>query len=178
MDVLFAAACAALLAIERLVYWFAWTRPQRFRKWVRGTSVLPYDDPVQALRALFYAFKCIQAAVLLAWCSWFAEHAIPLPTAPLPFLAMGVLLILFGQVLNFSVMGRLGTEGVFYGNRFGRDVEWQTGFPFSLYPHPQYLGALLSVWGFMLAMRYPNPDWIVLPVISTVYYALGARLES
>jgi methylene-fatty-acyl-phospholipid synthase len=75
-------------------------------------------------------------------------------------------------------MAKLGNEGVFYGNRFGRTVEWQSGFPFSLHPHPQYLGAALSVWGFMLAMRYPEPDWLVLPLISTVYYVFGARLES
>ena len=135
-------------------------------------------DPVMALKSLFHVFKVIQIAVLLGWCVWFAEAWIPWPTAPLPIMLLGLVLIAFGQVLNFGVMMRLGSEGVFYGNRFGRNVAWQTGFPFSLVAHPQYVGALLSVWGFMLAMRFPNADWIVLPLVSTVYYALGARLES
>jgi hypothetical protein len=30
----------------------------------------------------------------------------------------------------------------------------------------------------MLILRYPAHDWIVLPVIETIYYWLGARLES
>ena len=123
---------------------------------------------MEGLRLLFYVFKGIQVAVLLAWCVRFGDGGVPLPTASALFAAIGVGLIAFGQLLNFSVMTKLGVEGVFYGNRFGRDVEWQTGFPFSVFPHPQYLGALLSVWGFMLVMRYPNPDWIVLPLISTV----------
>lgn len=126
---------------------------------------------------MFYVFKAIQVGVLLGWCIWFGASWIPWPTAPAAAIVVGVFLVAIGQVLNFSVMWRLGSAGVFYGNRFGRDVAWQTGFPFSFVAHPQYLGALLSVWGFMLAMRYPNADWLVLPLVSTVYYGLGARLE-
>lgn len=177
MDFLFGLACAALLAIERLVYWYAWTRSRRFAARVRRFPLRHPADPVEALKTLFYGFKAIQVAVLLGWCIWFGGDWIPWPTAPVAVIALGVLLFAFGQVLNFGVMLKLGTAGVFYGNRFGRDVAWQTGFPFSVVAHPQYLGALLSVWGFMLAMRYPNADWFVLPLISTVYYAFGARLE-
>lgn len=177
MDVLFGAACAALLAIERLAYWFAWTRPKRFSAYARRLLGRERADAVEVLKALFYVFKAIQIAVLVGWCMWFGGSWIPLPTAPLAAIVAGAVLIAFGQILNFSVMRRLGSEGVFYGNRFGRDVAWQTGFPFSFFAHPQYLGALLSVWGFMLAMRYPNADWLVLPLISTVYYWLGARVE-
>lgn len=177
MDVLFAALCAALLAIERVIYWYAWTRPNRFAARVRRCPLPSRNDPVRALRSLFYACKLIQLAVLVGWCMWFGQTWFPTPTAPIGMVAFGVALIAAGQVLNAGVMRKLGTDGVFYGNRFGRGVEWQTGFPFSLFPHPQYLGALISVWGFLLAMRYPNADWIVLPLVSTVYYALGARLE-
>jgi len=178
MNALFTVICAGLLAIERVTYWFAWTRPGRFRARVRRVRGGSADDPVAALRTLFYAFKAIQIGVLLGWCAWFGETWLPVPEAPLPVLAPGVALLVFGQVLNVGVMLRLGDDGVFYGNRFGRPVAWQTGFPFSLFAHPQYLGAALSVWGFMLVMRYPHPDWIALPLISSIYYVLGARLES
>lgn len=177
MDFIFGVACAVLLAIERLTYWYAWTRPERFAARMRRFLGRRRADPVVVLKTLFFGFKAIQLGVLLGWCIWFSGNWIPWPTAPVSIIIAGVFLIAIGQVLNFSVMLRLGTEGVFYGNRFGRDVAWQTGFPFSLVAHPQYLGALLSVWGFMLAMRYPNADWSVLPLISTLYYALGARLE-
>lgn len=177
MDILFGLACAAFLAMERLTYWYAWTRPRRFSARMRCLPGRRAEDPVMALKSLFYVFKMIQVAVLVGWCIWFGDTWIPLPTAPMPVLVLGLALIAVGQVLNFGVMIRLGSEGVFYGNRFGRSVAWQTGFPFSLVAHPQYVGALMSVWGFMLAMRFPNADWVILPLVSTLYYALGARLE-
>jgi methylene-fatty-acyl-phospholipid synthase len=89
----------------------------------------------------------------------------------------GIALFLAGQVLNFSVFWRLGRTGVFYGNRLGHRVPRITGFPFSIVPHPQYTGTLVSIWGLFLIMRYPNPDWVVLPLLETVYYLAAMRLE-
>lgn len=44
--------------------------------------------------------------------------------------------------------------------------------------HPQYVGAVLSIWGFFILLRYPEPDdWVTLPLLETAYYALGARFE-
>lgn len=166
-----------LLGIERVSYWYVWNQPRRFAARVRRWPTLSSGDPVLALRRLFYGFKAIQIAVLIGWCMAFGDTWLPLPTAGPFMLGIGIGMLLIGQVLNLSVMWRLGHEGVFYGNRFGRPIEWQTGFPFSLMPHPQYLGALLSVCGFMLVMRYPNPDWIALPLISTAWYAWGTIVE-
>lgn len=166
-----------LLALERLTYWWAWNHPRHFEAAVRRLPGTHGVDPVNALRRLFMLFKLIQLGVLLGWCVAFGGAWTPLPTAP-GWLIVGALMLLgFGQLLNFSVMARLGRDGVFYGNRFGRKIEWRTGFPFSIVPHPQYLGALLSVWAFMLIMRFPNPDWIALPLASTVLYAWGAWVE-
>jgi methylene-fatty-acyl-phospholipid synthase len=92
-------------------------------------------------------------------------------------MAGAALLVIVGQALNVSVFYRLGSEGVFYGRRFGRPVSWIRAFPFSWTDHPQYVGTVLTIWGVFLFMRFPNPDWIVLPALETVYYALGARFE-
>jgi methylene-fatty-acyl-phospholipid synthase len=86
-------------------------------------------------------------------------------------------LIVLGQVLNLSVFFRLGKLGVFYGNRFGYPVLWCRRFPFSWFKHPQYTGALLSIWGFFLVMRFPHDDWYLLPALETVYYVVGAHFE-
>ena len=86
-------------------------------------------------------------------------------------------MIVVGQSLNFSVFYRLGTIGVFYGNRFGYEIPWCREFPFSLLQHPQYIGTLLSIWGFFLAMRFPHDDWYLLPTLETGYYVLGAYFE-
>lgn len=175
-DLAFAATCFLLLALERLTYAYAWRRPGRFTARVRRARWLS-DDPVLALRSLFRWFKFIQVVVIIMWCQWFSGQWLPVPAASWPVFGLGLLLVVVGQVLNAGVMLRLGTQGVFYGNKFGRDVPWVTGFPFSIVPHPQYLGALMTVWGVLLAMRYPNPDWLVLPLLSSLYYLLGARLE-
>ena len=89
----------------------------------------------------------------------------------------GAILIVVGQILNFSVFHRLGKIGVFYGNKFGYEVPWHREFPFSLLKHPQYVGALFSIWGFFLVTRFPHDDWFMLPVLETVYYVLGIHFE-
>ncbi len=91
--------------------------------------------------------------------------------------SVGMGLIVFGQILNLSVFYRLGKTGVFYGNRFGHQIPWCRRFPFSWFKHPQYVGALLSIWGFFLVMRFPHDDWYLLPALETVYYVLGAHFE-
>ena len=60
---------------------------------------------------------------------------------------------------------------------FGHDVRWRYGFPFSWFRHPQYVGTVATIWGVFLALRWPHPDWIVLPLIETAYYVAGAWLE-
>jgi methylene-fatty-acyl-phospholipid synthase len=134
-------------------------------------------EPVKALRRLFYFFKALQIWVFLAWCHHFAGGSFGFaPERMLP-IAVGGMLVLLGQTLNFSVFYRLGAIGVFYGNRFGHELPWCDEFPFSLLQHPQYMGALISIWGFFLAIRFPHFDWFLLPLLETVYYSVGARLE-
>jgi len=168
---------AVLLGLERLTYWWTWNYPQAFERAACAGGWISDGDPVVLLRRLFYGFKAIQIGVLIGWCMLFGQTWLPLPTASALVLFAGLALLAFGQALNFGVIFRLKSDGMFYGNRFGRSIEWQTGFPFSVVPHPQYLGALISVWGFMLIMRYPNPDWLALPLVSTALYAFGIWVE-
>ena len=178
MDWLIFTGCAGLLSLERVAYWWVWNYPNRFRDyWKRGTSV-DAADPVDRMYRLFLLFKVIQLGVFFGWCMWFGQTWLPLPVAPLPVALLGAIALVFGQVLNLSVFQTLGKTGVFYGNRFGHAVEWKSGFPFSFFSHPQYAGTLLSIWGFFAIMRFPQPDWIVLPLLETIYYAIGAHLES
>jgi methylene-fatty-acyl-phospholipid synthase len=93
-------------------------------------------------------------------------------------IALGVVSIVVGQILNFAVFRRLGHVGVFYGARFGLDVPWVTGFPFSVLAHPQYVGTTLTIWGLFIAVRFPHDDWAVLPLLETLYYYLGAQIEA
>ena len=95
----------------------------------------------------------------------------------LPVIVVAVALMVGGQILNVSAFYRLGRVGAFFGDRLGHTVPWCATFPFTLGPHPQYLGAVLTIWGFFVIMRFPAGDWYLLPVVETVYYAVGAALE-
>jgi methylene-fatty-acyl-phospholipid synthase len=169
-----ASACA--LAVERIAYAAIWRDPGTFHalcaQWPRSRL----RDPVKALATLFCVFKAIQGTVFAAW---IALHAGTLAVPPgWPWArTLGVLGIAAGQVLNVAVFLRLGRFGVFYGNRFGHPVTWCRAFPFSIVSHPQYVGTVLSIWGLFAVMRYPNGDWYLLPLLETVYYAIGAHAE-
>jgi phosphatidyl-N-methylethanolamine N-methyltransferase len=115
--------------------------------------------------------------VFASWCYVHGNGSLWPPSADGPWLILGATLIAGGQLLNWSVFQRLGTVGVFYGDRFGYDLPWCTAFPFSLLEHPQYVGAVLSIWGFFLIERFPHGDWYALPALETIYYVVGSRLE-
>jgi len=165
---------AMALALERVTYAGICHRPDLFLRMSRWTSAT--RDPVDVLAVLFVAFKGIQVAVFAVWCAVHGDGFARASADPVPLIA-GVVLIVLGQVLNVGVFARLGRTGVFYGNRLGHDVAWCQGFPFSVVRHPQYVGTVLSIWGFFLAMRYPAPDWVALPLLETVYYTVGAQVE-
>jgi methylene-fatty-acyl-phospholipid synthase len=170
------AAAAVLLALERVCYVWAWRAPDAFRSACTGPRGLA-GDPTDALRALFVGFKALQAGVFVWWWLAHADGAAWPPGAPVWAIAAGALLIGAGQALNLGVFYRLGSAGVFYGNRFGYAVPWCDAFPFSVTAHPQYVGTVLTIWGVFLVARFPHDDWFALPALESVYYFVGARLE-
>lgn len=170
-------ACTLLLSLERIAYYLVWRHPAPFRAYCEQRLGSWWGGPVDVLQKSFYFFKVVQVTVFLFWCAYFGHGWLPLPTAGLPAAVAGGLLIAAGMVLNLCVFYRLGKTGVFYGNKLGYHIPWKQGFPFSPFRHPQYVGAVLSIWGFFLIMRYPHPDWIALPIVETALYTIGARHE-
>jgi len=168
---------AALLSVERIYYLWVWRAPADFRALCARPAIARIEDPVDALRFFFYGFKLLQGAVFIGWCFVFGNGSILPLAGSASSLAIGGALIAVGQILNIGVFYRLGKVGVFYGDKFGYAVSWCQKFPFSLLDHPQYVGALLSIWGFFLIMRFPHDDWYLLPALETVYYMLGAYFE-
>ncbi|MPY87472.1 MAG: hypothetical protein GEU99_06085 [Luteitalea sp.] len=172
MEVGLLLSAAALLSLERICYVWIWRAPDAFRVMCPGE-----EEPVAAVRFLFSGFKVLQLTVFVWWCYVHGNGSIWPPDGGPIVVGLGGLFIAAGQWLNLSVFYHLGTVGVFYGNRFGHEVPWCRQFPFSLLAHPQYVGTVLSIWGFFLIMRFPHGDWYVIPALETVYYVLGARLE-
>lgn len=170
-------AAAALLAIERVAYIWISQRPDAFRRVAASLAQAAAADPITTVRSLFVGFKALQIGVFLWWCYVFGGGVLRPADASPAVIALGVGLIGIGQILNISVFRHLGTTGVFYGTRFGHAVPWRDGFPFSVFKHPQYVGTVLSIWGLFLVMRFPNADWMLLPLLETAYYSIGAHLE-
>jgi protein-S-isoprenylcysteine O-methyltransferase Ste14 len=168
---------AGLLSLERLFYIWLCESPQSFVALCRHPRTGAPVDPVDVVAAAFAIFKTIQIAVFAWWCLWLGEGRLfPLAAGPLA-IASGTMLIVAGQALVMIGFRRLGRTAVFYGQQFGREVQWESGFPFSWTRHPQYVGAVATMWGVMLIFRYPAPDWWWLPLLGTVYYAAGAQME-
>lgn len=164
---------ALLLSIERISYVWICRYPERFGRVAAQLGT----DAIGLLRALFYAFKLVQIAVFLSWCYAAGDGRIWPATVSVVALGVAAPLIVGGQILNAGVFYCLGPTGVFYGTKFGHSLPRSQAFPFSLLAHPQYVGTTMSIWGFFLIMRFPNPDWPVIPLLETLYYFLGSRYE-
>ncbi len=170
-------AAAVLLSVERIAYVLIWRDPSTFKRWSKHPSVASLGGPVELLTWLFVAFKVLQIAVFAGWHLVLGDGTIwPYSRDP-AVVAIGLAFIAAGQALNVSVFRRLGKVGVFYGNRLGYTVSWCQRFPFTWFEHPQYVGTVIAIWGFFIAMRFPAPDWMLIPLLETVYYTAGARLE-
>jgi methylene-fatty-acyl-phospholipid synthase len=165
---------AALLGVERAVYVWIARAPASFGRWCARYLEGRLGEPVTAVQWLFLAFKVLQAGVFVGWCAGRGGTFLALH---LPSLVGGAVLLVVGQTLNGLVLYRLGRGGMFFGDRLGHDVRWCRAFPFSVLAHPQYMGAVMSIWGFFLVARFPERDWFLVPMLETVLYAAGACLE-
>ena len=170
------ALAAVLLSIERIAYVWISNAPTSFVAWA-GSTAGRAGSPVDAVRMLFLAFKGVQGVVFLAWILVHGGgHVFP-PPGGWPACVAGGLAILVGQTFTLTAFRQLGKIGVFYGNQFGHPVARSRAFPYSLMAHPQYVGAVISIWGLFLMLRFPHPDWYLLPLLESVYYAVGSKLE-
>lgn len=87
----------------------------------------------------------------------------------IPFLTnintLNILFILIGQLLNAMVYYRLGSKGVYYGNRLGHPIKWLTLFPFNVLRHPQYIGSMMTFIGL-----YPLLDLTYIIYACSLYF--------
>jgi methylene-fatty-acyl-phospholipid synthase len=167
------AGSAVLLSVERLGYAWIARHPAAFSE----ATARWFRDPVDAVGVIFLACKLLQLGVFAWWCYVFGDGRLWPGSRGVVVTAAAAALLLVGQTLNLAAFYRLGARGVFYGSQFRRVLPRARAFPYSWLAHPQYVGTVLSIWAFFLFMRFPHADWMVLPALETVYYAIGARLE-
>src|SRR5262249_36151840 len=159
---------AFLLSLERICYLWVWRKPAAFRCCSARPTWASIGTPVDVLAVLFSGFKALQLAVFAICCYVLCHGLLRRLNGTAMSRTPGSLLIAIGELLNIGVFYRLGKVGVFYGNKFGYRVPWQVGFPFCFFKHPQYVGTVLSIWGFFLLMRFPHDDWYVIPALESV----------
>jgi len=160
------ASFAVLLSLERLMYGVVWKKPQTVSKAAQLVG-MKQKEP-EMIFNFVRGFKLVQMYVFGTW--YWTHYGTNLPSLSWTQFLIGVPLLLFGQILNFMVWYRIGIEGVCYGCKFGRDIPWCTQFPYSHFSHPQYLGAILTVWGMFVFSWNDCPDWYILPVMETMLY--------
>jgi methylene-fatty-acyl-phospholipid synthase len=170
-------AVAVLLSVERIAYVVIWRDPAAFKRWSTRPAMAWLGSPVDLLLLLFIGFKLLQLTVFVGWHVALGDGTLWPSSREPAVVAVGAILIVAGQALNLSVFRTLGKIGVFYGNRLGYTVSWCRRFPFSWFEHPQYVGTVIAIWGIFIVMRFPAPDWMLVPLLETVYYAAGAHLE-
>ena len=85
-----------------------------------------------------------------------------------------------GQGLNTAIYRAIGKPGVYYGYRLGMSVPWVTGFPFSVFPHPQYIGVCICCLGVCLWSATPvhvAAGWLNLSCLQVLLYLYMALVE-
>lgn len=169
-------AAALVLSVERACYVWISRAPDLFRRWCARPLVACLGPPIVVVRLLFVVFKLAQGGVFLGWCAVLGDG--PPPVILGPAAVVGGALVLVGQGLSTLVFYRLGWVGIFFGDRLGYEVPWCRAFPFSVLSHPQYVGAVLTIWGIFLLARFPHDDWLLLPVLESILYVVGAYLEA
>ena len=58
----------------------------------------------------------------------------------------------------------------------GYTIPWVSSYPYSIFPHPQYLGCTLFGWAVM-SLYASNPYWYQLPIAATIAYSVSMVVE-
>ncbi len=69
---------------------------------------------------------------------------------------------------------------MYYGVRLGRPIAWYEGFPFTVVPHPQYVGCILCIWGVvavLLSQAAVNAGLLTVSCVWTGYYVFTGMIE-
>jgi methylene-fatty-acyl-phospholipid synthase len=151
--------CLVAFSLERLTYMYVWNYPH---VWMKFCSRLPksFGKPCAILGNTLPCNKVIQASsVLLA--NYMSPMGLPRRVTGEGgdlneyAIFMGIQMFIIGQFLNWAVYATIGKKGVYYGCRLGEKVPWVEGPPFTMVVHPQYVGAILSLFGLGLVTITP-----------------------
>lgn len=163
-------AVCGILTLPHLLYAWLWMRPQDLRNIA--------ERPVATFANLAYALKGVQFATVVYW--WMQTHqgVFEWKDTNVVQVLLAAALLASGQALNVGIYRAIGKPGVYYGCRLGETVPWHDGFPFNVVRHPQYVGAVLTVWGMVsLVFRVLHPGLLGVATFWTGLYTVTALIE-
>lgn len=134
-------------------YTYLWKNPQPFVDYACADGA----DPSHRMAQISTGLKVLQILALLSVAS-FESYSFP------PW--WSILLFAAGQYLNVRAYQLLGESGIYYGNRFGKNIPWVSEFPYGTIKDPQYWGSILSLIGVTCWVPW---QW-VLPWIAGYFF--------
>jgi protein-S-isoprenylcysteine O-methyltransferase Ste14 len=78
--------------------------------------------------------------------------------SPFPFWMIGILMIFYGLKINMTVYNKLGVNGVYYACEMIQECKYVQGYPFNIFDHPMYMGAIMILMGCILLIGI-NEDY-------------------
>ena len=143
---------AVLLAAPFIFYTILWLFPS---VWVK---LCGDKNPSEQMSFVAHFLKLVQAYALYDLCK---DHYLS-PSTYVDELGQTTVvicafLLALGQYLNISVYNSLGTEGVYYGVRYGIHVPWCDDFPYNVswLKNPQYIGAIMTEIALIPLIQLP-----------------------
>lgn len=134
-----------ITSLSHILYFFVWDYTDNFINLSRYLHI----TPLLLIKYLSYLQKILQISLLI---NYTIQNNTLIPYLininPVNFSA-----IIIGQILNFSVYYKLGTKGVYYGNKFGYSLPYIKSFPYNIgIKDPQYTGCILTICGLYPAI--------------------------
>jgi len=183
------AITAFVIAGSHLIYAYIWYYPKKFQARAKKMPLkMLGKHPVAVFGNVVLGWKMIQQFTFLAFVSGGSVDklkALLTSWISIPELVViALVLFVIGQILNVAIYQAIGKDGVYYGFKLGRKVPWSSAFPFNaMYRHPQYVGAMCSQLGVVLAVTTEEtlkggvsillPYWVLLYVITSIIEASG-----
>jgi len=161
-------------ATHYMLYPYIWFYPEHYCKFVAG------DRGVEFYRDFVFVQKTlIMCLTAYYWLDMELFYSTLATTNGKIFYAFAFGLVLLGAHLNASVYSAIGANGVYYGFKMGKHVPWVTGYPFTIWRHPQYTGAACIYGGYALLVNYLSAGvWITILFQAWAYAVTGIMEES
>jgi len=144
-----------ILLIEHIGYTINWINPNYILK----RSKSPYNA-YKLTENFLIINKCLQLGILVVYFNnLYINNQLHLNTnieLYNGYVFIHILLIIFGQLLNFGVFRAIGNYGVCYGSLYGINIPWTTKFPYNIkfIKHPQYIGTSMTWIGTCNLLKY------------------------